>query len=230
MELRVIIGGRNPPFEYYKSDGKLAGFSVDVAEALCAVLTLRCAYTYVPWEDAIPTLIAGRGDAIIASMSITEERKKLVAFTNRYYRTPMQFAARKGFDRPITRDGLKGLKLGVAAGTTAEVCAPGRFGDAVEIVTTFGGDDEADLYRALAAGKVDIVLTDMLAIWPFYASPEGRAIAFVGDPVHVDEDIGIAVRKVDNALREKLNAAIARIRLDGTYQKINAKYFPFSIY
>lgn len=224
----MIIGGRNPPFEYYRSDGKLAGFSVDVAEALCAVLTLRCAYTHVPCEDAIPTLIAGRGDAIIASMSITEERKKLVAFTNRYYRTPMQFAARKGFDRPISRDGLKGLKLGVAAGTAAEAYARETFGGAVEIVTTFGGDDEADVYRALAAGKVDIVLSDMLAIWPFYASPEGRAIAF-GDPVHVDEDIGIAVRKDDNALREKLNAAIARVRLDGTYQKINAKYFPFSI-
>jgi polar amino acid transport system substrate-binding protein len=67
-------------------------------------------------------------------------------------------------------------------------------------------------------------------MWHFTASTEGRSVTFVGEPIYVDEEIGIAVRKEDDALRERLNAALARIRLDGTYQKINAKYFPFSIY
>jgi ABC-type amino acid transport substrate-binding protein len=178
----------------------------------------------------IPALIAGRGDAVIASLSITEERKKLVAFTNRYYRTPMQFVARKGFERPITREGLKGLKIGVTADTTNETYARQTFGGAAEIVTIGGKDEQSDLYQALRQGKVDLALSDSLTMWQLTASAEGRDLAFVGEPVYVDQDIGIAVRREDDGLRQRLNAAIARIRLDGTYQRINAKYFPFSIY
>jgi putative lysine/arginine/ornithine/histidine/octopine transport system substrate-binding protein len=229
-ELRVIVGGTYAPFEYYQADGTLAGFDIDIANAICVVLARRCTFVDVPFDQTIPALTGGRGDAIISSMAITEERKQLVAFTNRYYRTPMRMVARKGFDRPISRDGLKGLKLGAAPDTTAASYAQAAFGGAAEIVTTIGGDDEIDLYRALVEGKVDLVLSDMLAIWQFVASPEGRDIVFVGDPIHVDEDIGIAVRKDDDVLRERLNAAIARVRLDGTYAKINTKYFPFSIY
>jgi ABC-type amino acid transport substrate-binding protein len=229
-ELRVIVGGTYSPFEYYQANGTLAGFDVDIANAICVVLQRRCTFVDVPFDQTIPTLTGGRGDAIISSMAITGERKQLVAFTNRYYRTPMRMVARKGFDRPISRDGLRGLKLGAAPDTTAASYAEATFGGAAEIVTTIGADNEIDLYRALVAGKVDLVLSDMLAIWQFVASPEGRDIVFVGDPIHVDEDIGIAVRKDDDGLRERLNAAIARIRLDGTYDKINAKYFPFSIY
>jgi ABC-type amino acid transport substrate-binding protein len=227
--IRFILDGVYPPFTYPGSNGSLTGFDIDIANALCAALALRCEFIDLPWEQTIPDLIAGQGDAIIASMSITEERKKLVAFTNHYYRTPMQFVARKGFDRPITPEGLRGLKIGASAESTSERYARQTFGAAAEIVPVPGGD-EGDINRALLDGKVDLLLGDSLGMWRFTTSPEGRDFAFVGKPIYVDEDIGIAVRKQDDALRQRLNAALARIRLDGTYQKINAKYFPFSIY
>jgi ABC-type amino acid transport substrate-binding protein len=227
-QLRIIRGGVYPPFTYRDATGAMVGFEVDIADALCAVLVVRCVATDVSFEQMIPALLAGRGDVIIASLSITEERKKLVAFTNRYYRTPMQFIARRGFDRPITRDGLRGLRIGVTAGGTDEVYARNNFSGAATIVPLAG--DENILNHALIEGQVDLLLGDSLAMWPFITSTQGRDFAFVGEPIYVDQDIGIAVRKQDEALRQRLNAAIARIRLDGTYQKINAKYFPFSIY
>jgi ABC-type amino acid transport substrate-binding protein len=226
--LRVITSGGYAPFEYYAPDGALAGFDIDVANALCGVLAVRCAFTDVPFEQAIPALVARRGDIIVASMTITEDRKRLVAFTNRYYRTPMQLIAPKGFGRPMTRDGLKGLKIGVEPQAFSERYARQAFGGAAEIVRVAGTPE--DLHQALIDGKVDLILADTLANWQFINSPEGRRFTFVGEPIYGNEDIGIAVRKDDDALRRRLNAALARIRLDGTYQKINAKYFPFDIY
>jgi ABC-type amino acid transport substrate-binding protein len=227
-QLRVILDGVYPPFTYQSPNGALIGFDVDIASALCTVLVVRCVFTDLPFQEMIPALVVGRGDAIIASLSITAERKQLVAFTNRYYRTPMQFVARKGFDRPITPDGLRGLRIGVGADTTNERYARQSFGDRAEIVPVPG--DEDDINRTLIDGKVDLLLGDTLGMWRFTTSTDGSGFAFIGKPIYVDEDIGIAVRKEDDALRQRLNAALARIRLDGTYQKINAKYFPFSIY
>jgi ABC-type amino acid transport substrate-binding protein len=228
--LRIITTGDYPPFVYTGANGTLVGFEIDIADAVCAVLSARCQFTDLPFEEVIPALVAGRGDVIVASLSITAERKKLVAFTNRYYRNPMQFVARKGFDRPITPEGLKGLKIGVTPETTAEAYTRKIFGAAAEIVSIGGVNEQDDLYAALSAGKVDLILSDSLPMWHFTVSAEGRGVTFVGAPIYVDEEIGMAVRKEDDSLRERLNAAIARIRLDGTYQKINAKYFPFSIY
>ncbi len=228
-QLRVLTGGSIPPFMYYDASGAATGFEIDIANALCTILAMRCVFIDMPFEKTIPALIAGRGDAIMASMSITEERKKLVAFTNRYYRTPMQFIARKGFARPLTPEGLRGLKIGMNADTTEERYAREHFGATAEIIALPGGTQD-NVNRALIQGRIDLELADLLVIWQFTASPEGRDFTFVGQPIYVDDDIGIAVRKEDEALRQRLNAAIARIRLDGTYRKINAKYFPFSIY
>jgi arginine/ornithine transport system substrate-binding protein len=226
-ELRVITSGNYPPFVYTGSDGTLTGFEIDFANALCAVLAMRCVFADLPFEKTIPALIAGKGDAIVASLSITEERKKLVAFTDRYYRTPIQFVAATGFDRPVSPRGLKGFRIGVAHDTTSEAYLRNRFADQVAIVP-FAAQSEVN--RALLEGHVDLVLADSFAMWQFVKSEDGRRFAPVGGPVYVDEGIGIAVRLRDETLRQRLNLAIARIRLDGTYQKINAKYFPFSIY
>jgi ABC-type amino acid transport substrate-binding protein len=226
--LRVITAGVYPPFYEIAADGTRHGFEVDIAEAVCAALAIRCEYLEVSFAEVIPALLAGKGDAVLASLSITEERKRQVAFTNRYYRTPMRYLARRGFDRAITPDGLRGLRIGVTGDSTAESHVRRTLGGAVTVLLFPG--DQNDLNRALIDRRVDLVLSDLLAMWQFATSPEGQDFEFVGQPIYIDEEIAIAVRKEDEGLRQKLNQAIARIRLDGTYQKINAKYFPFSIY
>jgi lysine-arginine-ornithine-binding protein len=226
-ELRIITSGNYPPFVYAGPGGNLKGFEIDFANAVCAVMAVHCQFVEMQFSQTIPALIAGRGDAIVASLSITEERKKLVAFTDRYYRTPIQFVAGAGFARPIDDEGLKGLRIGVERGTTAEAYVRDRFASSATIVS-LSAQSEAN--QALIDGRVDLVLADSYAMWQFVKSAAGGGLAEVGGPVYVDEGIGIAVRKADDRLRQRLNLAIARLRLDGTYERINAKYFPFSIY
>lgn len=226
-QLRIITSGNYPPFVYSDASGQLSGFEIDFANALCTVLAMRCQFIEMPFEQAIPALVVGSGDAIVASMSITEERKKLVAFTDRYYRTPIQFVASRGFNRPVTAEGLGGLRIGVERATTSEAYLGSRFGDGSRIV---GFGRQIDVNQALIDGRVDVMVGDFFALWKFLKSTAGQTFVAVGAPIYVDEGIGIAVRPDEEALRRRLNLAIARLRLDGTYAKINARYFPFSIY
>jgi ABC-type amino acid transport substrate-binding protein len=224
--LRIITSGNYPPFVFSDASGALGGFEIDFANALCAVLAVRCQFIDLPFEETIPALVAGRGDAIVASLSITAQRRKVVAFTDRYYRTAIQFVASSGFARPVTAEGLKSLRVAVTRGTTAEATLRSRFVGA-EIV---GFVTQSEANQALVDGRVELILADSFAMWRFLKSDPGRGFAAVGGPLYVDEGIGVAVRKDEDTLRQKLNLAIARLRLDGTFQRINAKYFPFSIY
>ncbi|MDE0391243.1 MAG: transporter substrate-binding domain-containing protein [Rhodospirillales bacterium] len=89
--LRVGTVGDYPPFNYIDDAGELTGFDIDIARALCERLKARCLFQRHPWSMLIPELRAGTFDAIVASMSITEERRRVVAFTDRYYRNASRF-------------------------------------------------------------------------------------------------------------------------------------------
>ncbi len=225
----LIIGteGDYAPFSYTEADGTLGGFDVDIAHALCAAMQMTCEIVAVPWGALIPALNDRRIDAIIASMSITEERKQLVAFTNRYYRTPMQFIARKGSRIDVSPEHLRGKRVAVEADTTAHkyLLSHGDIGMDMRIFAT-----QSEANRALMRGEADLLIADSLVMWALTKTPEGSAFEFVGAPIYADEGIGIAVRQGDEALLQAFNRAILRLRIDGTYDRINAKYFPFSIY
>ena len=229
--LRIGVEGAYPPFSYVEADGKLAGFDIDIANALCAAMDRQCEMVQQEWDGMIPALKANKFDAIVASMSITEERKRQVDFTNKYYQTPARVVAHKGADFADTDDGLAGKRLGVQRGTTHQCYAEKMFPKA-ELVL-YGTQEE--VFKDLAIGRLDAQLSDsLIAKEGFLDKPEGADFAFLGTD-HLDvecygEGVGIAVRKGDDALREALNKAILKIREDGTYKKIDDKYFPFDIY
>ena len=134
---------------------------------------------------------------------------------------------RKGANTVISQAGLAGKSVGVQRGTTYDQLLSEKFGDSVEI-KRYGTQDEA--YLDIKSGRLDLLLASNLALGSgFLATPDGADFEFVGDGYSLDE-IGIAVRKQDTDLTEKLNAAIQTIRDNGTYEKINAKYFDFDIY
>jgi lysine-arginine-ornithine-binding protein len=184
------------------------------------------------WDGMIPALLARKFDAIAASMSITAERKKKVAFSDKYYQTPAKFVEKKGADIAIAPEGLKGKRIGVQRETIHDRYATDNYGKIATIVR-YGTQDEANL--DMQAGRLDLLLADSVALEDgFLKTPAGKDFEFVGpnltNPKWFGEGVGIAMRKQDNDLREQFNKAIAAIRKDGTYDKIAAKYFTFDVY
>ena len=149
-KIRFGVEGAYPPFSSVAADGKLQGFDIDIAYALCEQLKAECVLVTQDFDGLIPALLSKKFDAIIASMSITEERKKKVDFTEKYYQTPARFVAKKGSDIAITKEGLTGKKVGVQRATTHDSFLTDNFGDVVEIVR-YGSQDEANWTSSPAA-------------------------------------------------------------------------------
>ena len=160
-KVRIGVEGAYPPFSYVKPDGELAGFDIDIAKALGEAMGAEVVLVAQDWDGIIPALLARKYDAIIASMSITEERKKKVAFSNKYYQTPAKFICKKGDVKEFSKDAIKGKRVGVQRATIHDRYLTDNFGDAVE-VKRYGSQDEA--YLDLTAGRVDMLLADSVAL------------------------------------------------------------------
>ena len=166
--IKVGIEAAYPPFSAVSADGTFIGFDIDIANALCEEMGAECTLVQQDWDGIIPALLARKYDAIIASMSITEERKKKVAFTDKYYNTPAKFAQKKGAGITIDAAGLAGKTVGVQRATTHDNFISEVFGDAVEI-KRYSTQDEA--YLDAVAGRLDLLLADSVAIDDGFLSP-----------------------------------------------------------
>ncbi|NDV12680.1 ABC transporter substrate-binding protein [Crenobacter caeni] len=230
--IRIGVDATYEPFAYKSADGKLVGFDIDMANALCAQMKAKCVFVEQEWKGIIPALNAKKYDAIVSSMSITEERKKAVDFTSKYYHTPSRLIARAG-SVSGTPDSLKGKRVGVLKASTQEKYALKYYQPAGATVVPYNSTQQA--YLDMAAGRLDATVADSVeGSTGFLKKPEGKGYAFVG-PVLKDEAIfghgaGIAVRKGDDALRNNFNKAIVDVRKNGTYKKVNDKYFAFDAY
>lgn len=228
--LRIGVEGAYPPFSKKEADGSLSGFDIDMALALCAQLKRECELVEQEWDGMIPALMANKYDAIVASMSITEDRRRKVDFSEKYYFTPTRFIAKEGASFEMTREGTAGLKIGLLRGTTMQCYVEKHFPDAdIKLYNT-----QEDVYADLVAGRLDMQVNNTLqAIDGFLNTDQGQGFAFLGEDLDdvacLGEGTGIAVRKGD-PLADELTAAIAAIRADGTYMTINDKYFSIDIY
>ena len=226
-KLKVGTEGAYPPFNLVDARGNVGGFDVEIAEALCAKMQAECEVVTSDWDGIIPALNARKFDFIAASMSITDERKQAVDFTDPYYTNKLQFIAPKSAPFKTDESSLKGKVIGAQRATIAGTWLEDNLGDVVEVKLY---DTQENAYLDLAAGRVDGVLADKLVNWEWLKSEPGKDFEFKGEPVYDNDRIGIALRKDDAELRGKLNEALKAIVADGTYQRINDKYFPFSIY
>lgn len=229
--LRVATEGGFPPFNWREADGTLKGFDVDIANALCEKLHRKCEIVAQDWDGMIPSLLAKKFDVIVASMAITDERKKRVDFTGKYWQAISRFVTKKGQGLDVSSDDLGGIRVGVQRGTIQACYVAKHFPKAN--VSLYPSLDEG--FSDLKAGRVDAFISETIQMKKeLLDKPEGEAFAFSGppaqDPGCFGEGVGIALRKGSDELQGALNKAILDIRADGTYQKIDAKYFDFDVY
>ncbi len=229
-KIRMGTEGAYAPFNSVDANGNLVGFDIEIGNALCAAMNAECEWVTSDWDGIIPALLAKKFDAIIASMSITDDRKEKISFSKKYYTSPVKFARIKGSSFEITPEQLKGKYIAVQSSTVTENFVRGSFPDAK--IKAYKTQEEANL--DFISGRVDVVAADSFVLYDFLDSEQGQQAEAVGpdfdDAKYLGEGIGIGVRKGDTELVDKLNAAIKQIRADGTYKKINDKYFKFDVY
>ena len=230
-KLRIGVEGAYPPFSEIGPDGKLKGFEIELVLAYCAEMKAQCTLVQQDFDGLIPALQSRKVDAIFASVSITEERQKVIAFSKPYYNTPARLVAKAGVKLDPTAAGLKGKKIGVQRGTTHETYAAATFKQS-EIVR-YGSQDQ--VFLDLKSGRIDATLMDTPAAdFGFLKKPEGKGFAFSG-PTILDEKVfgvgtGVGMRKADEAtLGKKFNAAIDAVQANGTFKKLADKYFDYDI-
>lgn len=237
-EIRLASEGAYPPFNSTAADGSMKGFDIDIGNALCEEMKAQCTWVKQDWDGMIPALISRKFDAIIASMSITEERKAKVDFTDKYYASPLALVAKSGSALRPSLASLKGKRVAVQRGTVADSYATKYWDGKGPEVVRYAKQEE--VYLDIKSGRMDAVLADYLETYgSFLTKPEGAGFDVAGEQMFgsnaeekavIGEGIGIAVRKRDKDLTEKLNRALAAIRSSGKYDAIRKKYFPMDIY
>lgn len=230
--LRLGVEGAYPPFSETLPSGEIVGFDIDIAFALCKEIGATCELVPQAWEGMIPALLERKYDAIVASLSITPERKQVVDFTDRYYKTPGAFMAPKGITVDTSKAGLKGKVIGVQVATVSACYLEDQL-TGTATIKQYDTQENANL--DLIGGRLDLVFADLVTLkGGFLNRPEGAAYEIKGPTVYdekcMGEGIGVAVRKEDTALKQRFNQAIKALRANGTYQAINAKYFDFDLY
>lgn len=222
--IKIATEGAYPPFSMKGASGQLTGFDVDIARALCDEMKAKCEIVAQDWDGIIPGLEAKKYDAIVASMSITDERKQKMAFTDRYYSNYLRIAAKKGSGIKGPND-LKGKTVGAQRATFAATWSEDKLGRSSTVKLY---DTQTAAYYDLEAGRLDALVSDIHPAYDWLK--DKKDFEFVGDKIDIDDKVAIAVRKDDAKLQKALNEALAAIRKNGAYAKINAKYFPFDIY
>lgn len=220
-----------PPFAEKGSDGQWKGWEIEIGNAICAAMNEKCEWVEVAWDGIIPALLAKKFDVIISSMSITEERMKTIDFSDKYYNTPAVIVGPKDSDISGDPASVKGKIVGVQVSTTHANYAEKHLQPMADSIKTYQTFDEHN--QDLVAGRIDAVVGDSLAMQPFLNSDAGACCEVKGelnDEAVFGPGVGGGMRKGESDLMDKFNAAIKKIREDGTYDEISKKYFNFDIY
>jgi len=249
-KIKIATEGAYPPWNYVDASGNLVGFELELAKELCTRMSAACEIIPQKWRGIIKGLNAGKYDAIMAAMSITEDRKKLVKFSRNYAGTPNVFVVRK--DHPLANfrsdlkqltvddispaeqvgldaifKAFKGKIIGVQVATTHAKFADQYMGDHAEIrIYDFQHTIDLDLYQ----GRLDAVIGDFAYWLPLIKSEQGKDYKIVGPHMTggpFGEGVGVAVRKKDQDLADMFSRAIEEAIKDGTIKKLAVQWFGY---
>lgn len=210
------------PFESQNEKGEIVGFDIEVVQAAAQQAGMEVKFMNTPWEGIFNSLAQGDRDLLVSSITITDERKQTMDFSTPYFDAQQLIAVKK--DSRIAKfDDLKNLKVGVQNGTTGD-----------EVITKLQGKDSANVKRfestplalkELEGGGVDAVVADNGVVVHYVNNNANAQFKTISDASFKAEQYGIAVKKGNADLLEKINKGLAAIKTDGSYDRIYAKYF-----
>ena len=212
--VRMGTEGAYPPYNFINDKGELDGFEIEMGNKLCELASLECTWVKNDWDSIIPNLVSGNYDVIIAGMSITEERDKVIDFTQAYIPpSPSAYMTLAGSNPDLAGGVIAAQVSTIQAGYVASSGAT---------LVEFATPDET--IAAVKNGEADAVFADKDYLAAF-VNESGGELEFAGDDVGLGGGTGLGVRESDVELKEKLNAAIATIKADGSLNEMIAKWF-----
>ncbi|WFU09431.1 transporter substrate-binding domain-containing protein [Rhizobium sp. CB3090] len=234
VRLRFLTSVDFPPFNFADQNGKLAGFHVDLARAICDELGIadKCQIQALPFDELQGALAASQGDAVIAGVAVTSELRKSFAFSRPFLMLPARFVRNlKASIDGTTAAALTGHPVGVVKGTAHEAMLAAFF-PAIKQVPF---DDKDALLAAVKEGKVDAAFADglQLSFWVSSSSAEKCCALFDGPYLSqqfLGEGMTIMLRQQDADLTAAINHALATLSRDGRLQEIYLRYFPYGLY
>jgi lysine/arginine/ornithine transport system substrate-binding protein len=231
-EIHFGVEASYAPFESKSPSGQLQGFDIDVGNAVCAKLKAKCVWVENAFDGLIPALQARKFNAINSDMTITDQRRQVIDFTDPIYTIPNMMIAKKGSPLLPTAESLKGKHVGVLQGTIQETYAKAKWSPAGVDVVPYQTQDQ--IYADLSSGRLDAAFQDgEAASKGFLNKPQGAGFAFAGpqviDAKLLGEGVGYGVRKSDTQLKAALNEALKELKADGTIDRLAAKYFDVKV-
>lgn len=212
--VRMGTEGAYPPYNFINDSGEVDGFERELGDELCKRAELDCVWVTNEWDSIIPNLVSGNYDTIIAGMSVTDERKEKIDFSDEYIpASPSAYVALAGSSVDFSGGVITAQTNTIQAGYVASSGAT---------LVEFATPDET--IAAVKNGEADAVLADKDYLAPIVAESNGELV-FVGDGVRIGGGVGMGIRKSDGDLRGKMNAAIASMKADGSLNALLNKWF-----
>ena len=225
-EIRFGVFPEYPPFESVAADGSLQGFDIDLGNAICAELKVKCKWVESDFDGMIPGLKANKFDGVISSMTVTPAREKVIDFSNELFSGPTSFVFKKGSGLTEETASLKGKTVGYEQGTIQEAYAKAVLDKAGVKTQAYQNQDQ--VYSDLISGRLDASIQDMLqAELGFLKSPQGADYEVskpVDDPL-LPSKTAVGISKGNKELKALLDKGIKALHDDGTYATIQKKHF-----
>jgi polar amino acid transport system substrate-binding protein len=214
--IRVATDATFPPFEY-SENGKRMGFDIELIEAIAKQLNKTVEWIEIDFKGLVPGLLANRFDVAASAIYITDERRKVVDFTDPYYPGGLVIMVKRGDDRIKGPDDLNGKKVSVQVGTKSVNFLKEKFPSAERIEV----EKNQEMFQLVEIGRADAAVTGKPAA-KVYAKVRGT-LEVLDQPLTVEE-YGFALRKSDADLVKQFNEALKKLKAEGTYDKLVSKY------
>lgn len=227
-QITIATDATFPPFESIDANGKLVGYDIELAEAVCKAAELNCKIISAAWDGMIPGLLNRKYDALISQLTVTEARRKAMAFSDIYDHPTFRFVARKGAISDTSPEGMKGKVIAVQSGTPMDAYVTKNYKQS--IIKKYSSGSEP--YLELKAGRADVHMSYEAQIdYSFLRTSDGKNYQFVGprlsgkDAPEFGEGVAIAINKRNTELLADINKGIRTIKENGTLSSLNKKYF-----